>query len=98
MALILNEENLKKAYFEVLATTGIGAAVNDGDLLLQKNVLVVVPESMHQDFPARLLGSAIHILAGEPYSWTVQNLEPTIDKDMTFQSLWDEWMTEIVMA
>lgn len=94
----LDEANLKESYFKVLASTGIGAAVNNGELLLPKQVMVIVPESMHNDYPARLLGSAIQICANEPYLWTVKNIEPQVDQDTTFQTLWDQWMIEIITA
>ena len=96
MAMTLNEANLKKAYFKVIECTGFGAAAKDGETLLPKNVLVTVPESMHEDYAAKLLGCAIKVCANEPYEWTVKNEEPAIDKDTTFQSLWDNWITEII--
>ncbi len=96
MAMELNEANLKKAYFKVLECTGLGAAARADDVLLSKNVMVTVPESMHEDYAARLLGCAIKVCADAPYEWTVENKEPAIDKDTTFQSLWDNWIIEII--
>ena len=93
----LNEANLKKAYFEVIACTGIGAAVNDGEaLLVEKCFSDGTRSDATRIFPHRLLGCAIQVCASEPYLWTVQNIEPTIDQDTTFQSLWDHWIIEIV--
>ena len=98
MAMTLNEENLKKAYFKVIECTGIGAAVHDAETLLPENVLKTVPQSMHEDYVARLLGCAINICANEPYEWTVKNEDPAIDENTTFQSLWDNWITEIITS
>ena len=93
MAMELNEANLKEAYFKVLECTGIGAASED---ILPKNVLVTVPQSMHEDFSPKLLGCAINVCANSPFEWTVDNVEPTINADTTFQSLWDDLFTVIV--
>lgn len=99
MAMVLNEANLKEAYFKVLECTGLGAADSNGeDLLLPKNVLVTIPQSKHEDYAAELLGCAVKVCANEPYEWTVKNEEPNIDVDTTFQSLWDNWFTEIITS
>ena len=96
MGLELNEKNLTEAYCKALACTAIGAAVNHCDDLLPKTVLVVVPEEMHDDYPARLLACAIRICNKDPYRWSVENIEPTIDADTTFQSLWNDWFITII--
>ena len=98
MAMTLNKANLKEAYFKVIECTGFGAAAKDGEALLPKNILVTVPKSMHEDYASRLLGCTINVCANEPYEWTVKNEEPTIDEDTTFQSLWDNWITEIITS
>lgn len=98
MALELNEENLKEAYCKVLACTGIGAAVSNCDDLLPKKVLVVVPQELHDDYPAKLLACAIKICTDDPYGWTVKNEEPEIAEDTAFQSLYDDWLMGIVMS
>ena len=96
MGLDLNEENAKDAYCRVLAATGIGAAVNDCDDILPQIVWVVVPADMHEDYPARLLAAAIQICTDEPYEWTVEDTEPEIDEESTFESVWEEWFTQIL--
>ena len=93
MSTPLNEENLKQAFYKVLQCTGIGGA--DAQML-SKRVWVVVPEDMHDDYPARLLGCANHVCATDPYDWTVENTEPEIGEETTFQSLYDDWLSEIV--
>jgi hypothetical protein len=92
----LNEENLKEAYCKVIACTGIGAAEDNCDEVFPKLVKVVVPEPMHDDYPAKLLACAINICTNKPYGWVVQNEEPSIGDTTTFQSLWSEWFTHVV--
>jgi hypothetical protein len=92
----LNEQNAKEAYCTVLAATGIGGAVNNCDDVLPQIVWVVVPADMHEDYPARLLAAAIQICTDEPYEWTVENVEPEIDEESSFQSVYDEWFTLIL--
>ncbi len=96
MGLELNEKNAKEAYCNALACTAIGAAVNHCEDVLPKTVLLVVPERMHDDYPARLLACAIDIGTNDPYRWSVENKEPTIDAETTFQSLWNDWFITIL--
>lgn len=91
MPLELNESNLKKAFCQVLACTGIGAAIANCDEVLKQNVLVAVPVEMHSDYPARLLACAIKICTNEPYYWSVKEEEPQIDAETTFQSVYEKW-------
>lgn len=96
MARELNEQNLKEAYCKVLACTDIGAAESNCDGLFPKLVKVVVPQSMHKDFPARVLACAINVCAGDPYGWNVKHREPEIGDDTTFGILYETWFKKIV--
>ena len=96
MKLELNEENAKRAFSEVIAATGIGCAAQDCDALLPEKVLVRVPQDMHADYPGRLLASATRICSRDPYGWSVEDQEPTIDACTTFQSLRDLWFLKII--
>ncbi len=87
---------MKEAYCKVIASTGIGAAEDNCDEIFPKLIKVVVPQPMHDDYPAKLLASATEICANEPYSWVVKKEEPTIDENTTFQSLWSDWLARIV--
>ena len=98
MACELNEENLKKAYRETLACTGIGKAINKCDEMLPELVKKVVPEAMHKSYPAQLLACAVKICTNEPYKWTVKNEEPIIDNSTTFEYLWYNWFIYIVIS
>jgi hypothetical protein len=89
-------ENLKKAFCEVLACTGIGAAVNNCESLLDEKVRKVVPEIEHGDYPAKLLKCAFEICTGFKYDWTVNNVVPVVDDTTTFRYLLDKWFLFIV--
>lgn len=92
----LNEENLKKAFCEVLYCTGLGAAQNNCEELMEKNVLETVPESQHETYPDELLACTIRICTKDPYNWTVEESKPEIDSEMTFYLLWYNWIIEII--
>lgn len=92
----LNEENLKEAYCKVLVCTAIGAADDNCDEVLPKLVKVVVPELMHEDYPARLLACANQVCSNEPYGWIVDQNEPEINDDTTFLVLYKGWFKEIM--
>jgi len=96
MAMTLNEDNLKEAYFKVIKCSGFGAAEKEGEALFPKKVLVSIPEAMHEDIAARFLGCVTRVCVNTPYNWTVENNEPTVDEDTTFKSLWDDWFAEII--
>ncbi|MFQ5604468.1 MAG: hypothetical protein ACE5HS_14455 [bacterium] len=96
MALEQTPENLKKAYCESLACTGIGAAVNHCDGLFPQEVLVVVPQDQHDDYPEKLLLCVNQVCTKEPYVWTVDQIQPVINAGATFQDLFDNWFNEII--
>lgn len=96
MSLAITEENLRKAYCAVLAKAGIGAAVKNCKEMMSKKVKVVVPESMHRDFPGRLLASAKFVCTKDPYFWGPREKEPTILDDTTFEGLFKDWFIRII--
>lgn len=98
MARELNELNRREAYCKVLVCTGIGAAGTPEGCkdLMDKIVWVVVPESMHESFPAKLIACTVQICTDEPYEWKVINEEPEITENTTFEKLYQEWFKEIL--
>lgn len=91
-----NEENLKEAYCKVVACTGIGAVDKNCQDVLEKQVKVAVPESMHEDYPARILGCANQVCTTEPYLWRVTQREPVIEDDTTFDEIFKNWFKRVV--
>jgi len=96
MARELNEENRKEAYCKVLACTAVGAAESNCDKLFPKLVKVVVPQSLHEDYPVKLLACANRICTDEPYGWSVDPQEPDLGDDTTFADLYESWFKKIV--
>ncbi len=92
----LTEENLKEAYSKALGKVGIGAAQHDCDALMEKTVLVVVPQDMHDDFPERLLEAVTTVCTDEPYDWVVVDSEPEIKENTTFEDLFNDWFTFVI--
>jgi hypothetical protein len=92
----LNEGNLKEAYCKVIASTGVGAAEKNCDDVLPKHVWLVVPEPMHDDYPARLLACANQVCTNEPYGWKVDQTEPEVEDETTFHLLYEDWFKAIV--
>lgn len=91
-----SEKKLKEAFCKALACTGIGAADTHCDEVLTKNVKKTVPESMHADYPVRILGCVTKVCTGEPYKWRVDQKVPNISDTATFQELFDGWFKDIV--
>ena len=97
MSLSLTEENVNKACCQVIASAGVEVAAGDDcNVLLDRQVWVVVPESMHGDYPNRLLDCAIKICSGEPFGWTMDRGEPHINADTTFRDICEVWLMRIV--
>ena len=89
-------ENLKLAFCKSLACTGIGAANTSCDNLLAQQFDHIVPANIHVEFPSRLLACATRVCSSSPYSWQVDQVEPTIKRTMTFQDLLDTWFRDVV--
>jgi hypothetical protein len=96
MSLAFTEESLKKAFCDTVACTNIGAATQGPDALFPKLVKVVVPLDMHDGYSTRLLGSANQICGNDPYGWNVDQLEPTVGDDTTFEMLYENWFKGII--
>jgi hypothetical protein len=96
MSLTYSEENLKKAFADTIAGTNIGAATQGPDALFPKLVKVVVPLDMHDGYPSRLLGSANQICCKDPYGWSIDQREPTVADDTTFEMLYENWFKVII--
>ncbi len=89
-------ENLKLAFCRSLACAGIGAANTSCDNLLAEQFGHIVPTDIHAEFPSRLLDCATTVCSSPPYSWQVDQVEPTIKKTTTFQDLLDTWFRDVV--
>jgi len=96
MTSIFLEENLKKAFCKMLSCMGIGAAEADCESLFHKVIKVIVPGSMHNDLPNRLLSSANSVCTKEPFYWRVDQKLPHIFEDTTFQEIFNNWFIKIV--
>jgi len=89
-------DNLKLAFCRSLACAGIGAANTSCDNLLAEQFGHIVPTDIHAAFPSRLLDCATTVCSSPPYSWQVDQVEPTIKKTTTFQDLLDTWFRDVV--
>jgi len=86
MSANFSEENLIEAFCRIVAATGFGEFENDCKAYLDKIILVTIPENLQTNFPEKLLQSAILICTKSPYSWQVNNAEPSIDANTTFNN------------
>ena len=70
--------------------------IEDCEALFEKRVWAVVPESLHEDYPNRLLACAVKVCASEPFGWTVDRTEPEISSDTTFRQICELWLMKVV--
>jgi hypothetical protein len=97
-AMVLNEQNLRNAFREVLTRCGFGAAeTEDWETLMSTAVLIHIPEQMQHEFPDRLLAAAVSVCGGAERGWSViAGRRPSLTDSTTFGDLLNDWFRHIV--
>ncbi len=96
MSAEFTDKNLIEAFCKAVSCTGLGDFENNGEKYFANNVLISIPSTLQSEFPQNLSQCVIRICTQEPYSWEVNTDVPNIDKNTTFQNLFDTWFKNLL--